>query len=191
MKNGIVKYFFIALLTISGAVLAAGEHGSSRHSNSGFYLGAGYNFFDTEIGGVEFDNSTVDLRVGTFLTPNFAIEGRFGIGVTDDSMGVTGVASVSSEIDNYYGVYLRGQFPINNQISIYGLLGYANTEWNLSASIPGLAVRGSFDDSDLSWGLGASFALNQSSSVGAEYLSLYDDGGFEVSGFGVNFMHKF
>ena len=58
-------------------------------------------------------------------------------------------------------------------------------------AVPGVSASGSVDDSDLSWGIGASFALNQTSSVGAEYLSLYDDGGFEVSGFGLNYMHKF
>jgi len=180
MKNRIRGLVSISLLVLSGIAIAAGSHGGNSGSN--FYIGAGYNFLETEAGGFDWDTSAVDIRVGKYFTPNFAIEGRGGFGVSDDT-----AAGLNVEINNYFGVYARGEIPINSQFSIYGLLGITDIELDVSAG--GNTVSGT--DNDVSWGVGASFAINPKTSIGGEYMNLYDDGGVEISGFGINFQQKF
>ncbi len=188
MKKRILGFVSVSLLVLSGLAMAGGApKGGGHHggdSGSGFYIGAGYNFFETESAGLDWDTSTLDLRIGKFFTPNFAVEGRIGIGVSDDTVG-----GVNNEIDNYIGAFARGQIPINNQFSIYGLAGIVTGDASASATVGGQNVA--WDDTNFAWGIGASFALNRMSSIGAEYMNLYDDDGIEIGGFGINYMHKF
>ena len=123
-------------------------------------------------------------KFGKQFNPNFAIEGRIGFGVSDDEVDVGGLP-VKLEIDNYYGVYLKGMLPVSTAASLYGLLGY--TRAKLTASAAGFSSSDS--ESDISFGAGAEFAVSQTAAISVEWARLLKGDGYKVDGLtlGVNF----
>jgi outer membrane immunogenic protein len=125
-------------------------------------------------------------RIGKQFTPNFAVEGRLGFGVTDDDVDVGGVP-VNLEIDYYFGVYGKGILPLSSQASVYGLIGI--TQAKLTASAGGFSVTDS--DNDLSYGIGGEFAFSQTVSATLEWARLLKGDGYKIDGISIAVNFKF
>lgn len=139
------------------------------------YVGVSYGFLETEIFNTDFDTPVVQLGLGNDFTENFAAEFRLGLGADEDSK-----FGADLEIDKYFALYLKPMLPITEGFSIYALLGYADVTVDSRV--------GDEDDSDFSYGFGATVAASPGVGIFAEYLNLYDDSNVEISGFslGVN-----
>ena len=139
------------------------------------YGGLSYGFMETELGSADFDTPTLNFALGVEATPHLAVEGRLGLGVGDD-----GRSGVTVEIDDYFAVYVKPMLPLSDTVSLYGLLGVAETTVETNF--------GDDDDDDFSYGFGISAKTRQGLDLFAEYVSLYDDRNVEISGFnlGVN-----
>lgn len=120
------------------------------------------------------------FKLGAGLSPNLAIEGRLGTGLTDDEasgcVAGVGCGSPEIEVDYYYGVYLKGMLPTGT-VSPYALIGY--TKGELTASLGGFSL--SADDSDVSFGLGIDVPISRTAGLNVEYAQLIDGEGFEVT----------
>jgi opacity protein-like surface antigen len=155
-------------LTAFSAVQAA--------SLENLYGGVSYSI--TDIAGVS--PNAIGVHVGAKLHPNLAAEARFGIGMGDDK-GV--------EVDNYFSVLAKGILPIQDNLSVYGLVGFSRVAASFSYETVGdcsfdamwnwvcTNVTESVSDSDsgLSLGAGAEFALTPKVSLSAEYLMMTGD----------------
>ena len=165
-----------SLSLMSGSVLAGGVDSNERSK----YFRVGYNFVTYEQSGLsDADLGALDVGVGMYFNKNFAVEARLGLGIQDDDIG-----AVNLDLNGYIGVYARGEIPLANKFSIYGLLGVARVDFDGTPSA-------SNADNDISYGVGAMFAINNKSSIGAEYLMLHDDGPVQVDGFSINYQMKF
>ena len=110
------------------------------------------------------------------------IEARLGTTLVDDSIFGSDI-----KIDNFAGVYAKGILPVSDVASIYGLLGY--TQGKLTAE--NALGSGSDSDSDISYGIGADFAISATTSVGVEWARLFKGEGFKVDGLSVGVSFKF
>lgn len=121
----------------------------------------------------------VALRAGNQFNDHFALEGRFGFGIADDT------ADITLEVDNFFGVYARGILPLNPQLSIYGIVGY--TDGEVTASIPGLSVSDS--DDDFSYGIGIEASVAPKVIISGEYMKLFDKPDYYINtlSFGIGF----
>jgi len=84
------------------------------------------------------------------------------------------LTSISNDYDgdlSTWGIYVKPMYPIGD-FSLYALLGYG--EVILDDLVGGDAVEDGFQ-----WGLGASYTFTEEISVFADYISLYDDTGFD------------
>ena len=131
-----------------------------------------------------FNPIAVAFKLGKQFNKNFALEGRLGIGVSDDEVTVSGLP-VSVEVDNYFGLYGKGIYPASDAVSVYGLLGFTRGE--LTAKAGGFSVSDS--DSDLSFGLGVDFVVSPIASLNLEWARLLKGDGYKLNGIslGVNF----
>jgi opacity protein-like surface antigen len=157
-----------------------------------FYIGGGYAAIDADGSGVgeqqyetddfgspglphsyNIDANNYLLLAGVKFNPYFAIEGRYWNSIDDfdykyTSDGNTTTGSINDGEVESYGIYAKPMYPATEQVDVYGLLGYANTK--ISGSGGKL-----MDDGDFSWGLGASYDVNENLSVFADFVRLYDD----------------
>ena len=140
-----------------------------------FYVGLGIgaaevNNADTS---EEFSATTLMLQAGYQYNEYVALEGRYTFGLnTDYSPGTTN--SQSSDYDgdfSSWGLYVKPMYPIGD-FSLYALLGYGGV---MLDDLEG----GDAYESGFQWGLGAGYAMSENYTVFVDYVSLYDDTGFD------------
>lgn len=144
--------------------------------------------------GFQFSQLTLDLddlsddaegsaaigRFGFFVADRVAIEGRLGIGLSDDSVEFDDdgfMVDVDVDLDRLQGLYAVGYLPLRQQASLYGLLGYTDAR----ATITGSGVSDSEADSGLSYGVGAEFHPSDRFALNLEYTQYLDESDYELS----------
>lgn len=125
-------------------------------------------------------------RFGTYFGENFSGELRLGVGLGDDTVNADG-ADVKLEVENFYGVYLRGGVPIGESFYPYAVIGY--TKGKLKASVYGESFSDS--ESDASFGVGADFSFTDTLKLNLEYMNYIDKDGGELSGFALGLAKLF
>ena len=152
------------------------------------YVGAGYTMLTVSPeGGPDLDLSALGVRGGYYFNKYFSVEGRLAFGVGDDSVSEVvdigagpETATLTFDLDYSLGVYAVGHIPLTDQFQLYGLVGFTQHEITVGASIPSLGSDSEgFDDSDLSFGVGAEFDMTKNLSLGVEYVSYFTDGDIE------------
>ena|SRR5690554_843016 len=125
-------------------------------------------------------------RYGKFVNDNFAIEGRIGFGIGDDSISTT-FGDISIEADTLIGVYGLGHVEINDSSSVYGLLGFTRGELTASAS----GITFSDDDSGLSYGVGANVGVSDSLALNLEYIQYLSTSDYDFTAIGLGVVFSF
>ncbi len=123
----------------------------------------------------EITASTATLSLGYIYNEYISLEARYTLGFDTsydegDLVGVT--TPYDGDVSNW-GVYLKPTYSFGD-FGIYGLLGYGSLM--LSDLNGGDATEDGFQ-----WGAGVSYAVSEHISIYAEYLSLYDDTGFDYT----------
>jgi hypothetical protein len=163
----------------------------------GAYAGIQYASTDFSFDGVpeEFSPTALIGRAGSNFNQYVSIEGRLGIGLSDDTItatdGVT-TASVSIEIDTLIGLYGIGRVPLGKSSSLYALIGFTQVDATKSASLTGSGSASlSDDESDLSYGVGADIGIRYNLWVNVEYVQYLDKSDIEVSAIAVGMRFGF
>jgi opacity protein-like surface antigen len=134
--------------------------------------------------------------LGKPLTPWLNGELMLGIGL--DSSKVLPPAPATNladgEVKTLLGLYATPTMHFGNGARVYGRLGWANITYSdipLTGAGP-LQTQGLYRKHDsLSWGVGASFPVSPSFSVGADYMSYYKRKGEKLDGLTLNLGYKF
>ena len=145
--------------------------------NSSFYVGLGlvYNrVYATDSGWFDDAIATQDETggftglVGYNFNEYVAVEGRISQSFFEENY-----ADVFT-----YSLFVKPQYPVTEEFTIYGLLGFGGVIVDGTDGTPGAADPGAsiLDDSGFQWGIGASYAFNESWSVFADYTVLMNDG---------------
>jgi opacity protein-like surface antigen len=125
---------------------------------------------------------------GYELNPNLAIEALAAFGLSDATVKVNGISvpGFTMEIDNVVGVYLKPKTKLNDNMEMFGRVGFARAKGTVSAI--GVGSESSSANS-FSYGAGLSYAINPTTSLNADYMSYLNKDGFKASGFtfGVGF----
>ncbi len=149
-------------LKLTAALLAATLSSATFADN---YFGANYSMVDlsvVDLGGV--DPTALQLKYGSMVHENVGIEGRLGLGISDDS-GV--------DIDNFYGVYASFQLDPEATFNPYGILGFSK------GKVSGFG--GSVSESDISYGIGADINVAESVAINIEWINYYDKDDVEAT----------
>ncbi|HHH37144.1 MAG TPA: porin family protein [Epsilonproteobacteria bacterium] len=164
-------------------------------TDAGFYLGLGYGVLSGDetytyggpLGGevtVEQESRDFDqllLMAGYQFNSYVTVEGRYWLGMNDltDNFWYEGELVMTKNELDAWGIYVKPQYPVTPEFTVYALLGYATTTLDQTAQVNSAIGNPKFSTStDLdgfSWGLGASYTFNESVSIFVDYVSLYDD----------------
>lgn len=181
MKNSILS--LLSILALSGLSYAGSDIAPAEEpvidipmvDNSALYIGLGFgtSYVNDNGTGEEISSDTVMLQAGYQYNENLAIEGRYSFGLnTDYDSG--SISALNSGYDgdfSSWGVYIKPMYPIKD-FSIYALLGYGGVMLDD-------LVNGDAYESGFQWGVGAGYAFTDRISVFVDYVSLYDDTGFD------------
>ncbi len=97
----------------------------------------------------------ITLLAGYNFSEYVAVEGRY----------MTSVAKDDNFERDTWGIYVKPQYPVSEELKIYALLGYGSFEVE---SIDA-------DDSGFQWGLGVSYAVAENVSIFVDYTSIAND----------------
>lgn len=146
------------------------------------YIGASWVRVAYKESGFDTANPTaLAVRVGAEVNPNLAVEGRLGVGLAEDT-----VSGIDLEVDNFYGVYVRGLLPTGT-VTPYGLIGW--TKGEITASAGGLSFSDS--DSDLSYGVGLDAWVSKTVALNAELGRLVKGDGYKADALSFGVAVKF
>ena len=180
-----MKYLPLAIVILGSFALAGGdltpldeaETDVLTVNSSGVYIGTGIGTMavNFDFYGEEFSAKTMMLQAGYAYSQYAALEARvtFGCCSDYDTGSNTNVTAYNGTMSSW-GMYVKPMYPIND-FSVYGLLGYGGV---MISELNG----GDAYESGFQWGLGMQYAYTERMSVFVDYLSLYDDAGFDYVG---------
>lgn len=90
------------------------------------------------------------IRAGWEYNQYIGIEGRALNATIESDWGET----------THYGIFLKPQYPVSENVNIYGLLGYGHTEIDTDCT----AIRDSFEYDGFSYGIGLEYDLSDTES---------------------------
>ena len=99
----------------------------------------------------------VTFLAGYNINKYFAVEGRYTTTFTDEDL---------VEMDGL-SLYAKPQYPINNEFSLYALLGYGTVTMD---PVNGSSVN--VDESGFQWGLGVNWEVANNTGIFVDYTSL-------------------
>jgi len=145
------------------------------------YVGFQYSLVTYDEDGDEAEPTAFVARYGHFLSDWFAIEGRIGLGLEDDSLEV-GSLDIDVEVEHIIGVYGVVQTGSIGIVSLYGIIGYTQIE--LEGSAHGISVDEKANG--LSYGLGVNIG-----SLSIEYMDYIEDDYYDVTAISLGYIFRF
>lgn len=185
----------IALLLTAGLASAAAHARDGEKP----YVGLDYNIVKSEYdyrstftptllpqrsaaGSVDSEPHAITVKAGSVLAKHLAIEAHAAFGVRGDSYRFQippavinpaldpTTADARSELDTFYGVFVRPQISLGDVVDLYALIGYGYTR--MKFNIPVAGVKIDEDNSGMSYGAGAQLNLGSNWAINASYLML-------------------
>lgn len=187
MKNITKKLTAMMVLPIVLAAPAyAGQEGSS-------YAGVQYAMTSINLSGlVDLKPNAVIGRFGHYMTDTFAIEGRIGFSMSDDTYTDFIGDTLTVEVDSLFGVYGVARMPMSDKASLYGLFGYTQASIGATAVISGTPLDlGTLDESGMSFGFGGDFAIGDNASFNAEFISYMSGTDYDATAFSLGVSFEF
>ena len=179
----------IFIVAISGFAMAAGEVPGkapvAAPDGTGFYMGITYSYIDYDmvktvnVNGSrssaerDTDHHAFMLQAGYQYNKYLAFEGRRWA-ATNENLTVNGLKRTKTL--EAYGIYLKPMYPVKEDFTLYGLLGYSWIRTSFIAYRRNGSVNDQgLDDKDFSWGLGFSYKINGNLHCFADFVRIYDD----------------
>jgi OOP family OmpA-OmpF porin len=156
------KITIAALMAVSGVVVSSASFAQAKPADTGFYIGgsAGLSTIDCPGGAGSCDDEDTAYKLfgGYKFNRNLAIEGGY------TPLGESSRGSVTGEATAWelLGV---GSFPLGNNFSIYGKLGFYSGELEVSSPV----ASGKKTTTDLTYGAGVQFDFARNLGVRAEW----------------------
>ncbi|NQY97729.1 MAG: porin family protein [Henriciella sp.] len=166
------------------AVLVGAALQPSGMAQSDLYVSGGYSAFDSEGATL----STLSLRGGLAFHEILGgeFEASFGLGAED----LDGVSGAQVELENQFGAYLVGRYPVAQDFDVLARIGYTTGEYQSSNS----GVTGDIEVDGVAFGVGGEYMLTDAWGVRADYTRIEAeddsfDGGIDV--FSISGVYKF
>lgn len=150
-------------------VMAAVATMSSAAMAEGVYVSMDYSLLDTEVSAdwtsqtESADPTGLLVALGNQFNENFAVEAQVGVGLSEDEF----VGDWEIELSRLLALNVVGILPVNDSLSFYGKAGLMKLEFEDSDD-------DKYDDTGISYGIGAQLNLSSQAALKVEYVVLPD-----------------
>jgi len=165
-------------LAISGSFVP--EERSIIDIDAKYYIGMSLGLTDlkNDASIEKFSSKNYSLVAGVKLGEYFGVETRYfkGFGKLKYEKGITqntDTSDYSAEL-SAYGIYVKPRYEIYD-FTIFALLGYGQTQID---SIPKIETA-KRTEKGFQWGVGSSYSINDEIDIFVDYVSFYNDTGFD------------
>ena len=173
MKKIILSTVVISSLAFAGGDIVPVVPAVMVDEVSPFYVGLGIAAVSTRDGSLDLfsikdgQDRTGDILVmaGYEFNPYIAIEGRYMTSVFDEDRITR----------DSWGIYAKPTYPVNEEFSLYALLGYGGLTVDGKGSALITRNLSDVDETGFQWGLGGSYAATENISIFADYVSIAKD----------------
>ena len=171
----------VSVLALSSLVFAGGDITPVEEpivvmeDASAFYLGLGIGggALNDSTTGEEIKRGLVMLQAGYQYNEYVALEGRYNFSFnTSYDEGSWQAAEDYNDNMTSWGIYVKPMYPVTDAFDIYALLGYGGV---MLSNVAG----GDPYESGFQWGLGAQYEVMENIIVFVDYVSIYNDTGFD------------
>jgi len=174
-------------LALSAPVMA--QLKSPKPPEKIYYMETSINVLKYTEPGLTFGPTALRVSLGKKTSETFGYEGMLGFSVRNAETAYVSAASTTStstsvtgEVNNLYGLYIKARRNLGSDLEIFGKLGMASGERTLSAYPTGLSAADNKFIS-FSYGLGAKAVVEKDMSVVFDYMSYYHKGLTSVDAF--------
>lgn len=173
-----LKKWLVAVLGGAALVLSTGALAQKQQAaTQGFYVGGDIGNFSID----DEDDTAFKILGGYQINRNFAVELAYG-NFFDKSVSGVNVEVTAWEL---VGV---GSFPVGNNLSIFGKLGFAMWDATVSTGIPGFSA--SDDGTDLTFGVGLQYDFTRNLAIRGQWQR-YDISSEDADLFSIGMIYKF
>ncbi|MEE8077979.1 MAG: porin family protein [Pseudomonadales bacterium] len=154
--------------------------GSLAHADDqkGFYAGSGAGLYYVDFDDMDYDESAASIRIfgGYQLNEYVSFEAGYA------SLFETSADVLGADIDidgNSWDISVRPTMPLTDNMRVYGIIGFTRYEFDISISALGVSASDDDSGSDLMYGFGGMFDINDSWSLRGEWTTVdVDDADF-------------
>ena len=177
-------------IALTGLVAAtAGVSPLAFAQDSGWYIGAnvGQSTFKDSCSGLPAGFGCDDSGTAFGVFGGYQVNKYFGaeLGYTDLGKTTASGGGASADIKaKGFELLAVGTFPLNEQFSLYGKLGFYRWDVDASASGPGGSFSDSATGTDLTYALGVQYNFTKKFGVRAQYQQYKDAGDDATTGQG-------
>lgn len=161
--------------TLTALALTCAGFATQAAAESDLYLNAGLSAFDGDGATLNALSARGGIAFHDLLSAE--LEASFGLGAEE----VDGLSGTELELENQFGGYLVGRYPVLPRFDAIGRIGYTTGEFQASSG----GVAGDVETDGFAFGLGGEFMLTDQLGVRADYtrIEVEDDnldGGINV-----------
>ncbi|MDH4479259.1 MAG: outer membrane beta-barrel protein [Rhodoferax sp.] len=182
MKEIMKKLFLASVLVLTAVSASAQMYGQ---------VGVTFVKYEPTVLGVKLSSSSNAIRgvLGYEVNENLALEGLAAVGMGDSDFEVAGVKipGAKFKVDSVVGLYAKPKFKFSPELEGFVRAGFARSQGTVSAG--GLSESSS--ESGFSYGVGASYALSQKTSLNFDYMSYLNKNESQATGFTFGIGYKF
>lgn len=153
-------------------------------AQSDLYVTGGYTAFDGD--GATLNAFTLRGGLSFHEILGAELEGSFGLGAED----VDGVSGGQVELENQFGAYLVGRYPVAPEFDVLARIGYTTGEYQASNN----GVSGDVDVDGFAFGIGGEYMLTEQFGIRGDYTRVEaEDDGFDggIDVFAISGVYKF
>jgi OOP family OmpA-OmpF porin len=134
----------------------------------GFYAGASLGEASVEVSDAGFDGSDTSFKVfgGYTFNQHFAVEATYFDGGSAEERA--GPVVVGVDVSGLMASAV-GRLPVGESVTLFGKLGFAKYDAEVSARANGFSASDDVGDEDLSYGIGGEFRFSPTFGLRAEY----------------------
>jgi hypothetical protein len=180
-----------SIVAIALALAGTSAFAQSKLDSNSWYAELGYNSAQYDISGLSglSNANNLLLGVGKNMSENYALEGVYVTGMSDSTTTSPGT-TVNVKLAGSYGLYVKPKFKINNQVELFGRVGYFSA--NSTTKFPSFP-RFNEDNNGTSpsWGLGIKVKITPNVYSSLDWMQMYKKDGADIKGFGLSVGYNF
>ena len=179
------------IIALAAALIGTAAFAQSKLDSNSWYAELGYNSAQYNIdalSGLSNANNLL-MAVGKNMSENYALEGVYVTGMSDSTTTSPGT-TVNFKLAGAYGLYIKPKLQINDQVELFGRVGYFSTKVNITLpSFP--ALNSDTTGTSPSYGLGVKVKITPNIYSSLDWMQMYKKDGADIKGFGLSVGYNF